>query len=342
MKHNFLISCCALCSILFLSCTKEQPRTQAVMDTVCSVNLFNDGTKQLYDKIFFRLNEIEQTFSVTVPYSEISKINSMAGISSVEVNDDVIKVLTIALQIAKISNEAFNPIAGSLIDLWGINTDHAKVPQETEIQQALELTDLTNIEISANKVYLKKSGTKINLGAIVKGFAADEICTILKEHNVKKAVIDLGGNIYVYGKKSKNEKWIIGIKNPNFPQGQPLLKLLTTETSIVTSGIYERYFESNGKKYHHIFDLKTGFPSENGVLSATVISSSSLLADALSTTVFVLGSKKSFQLLPSLKQQFNAEISLIFICDDGKILASQDLKNTLESLEDEKQIIFIE
>ena len=336
---------CLYSAVLFLfaSCSgKTGARTQTVMDTVCTVNAFEDGTKKLYDEIFEWLSQIEKEFSVTLQDSEISRINSMAGISSVQTTEEVLKVLDFALKTAWLSDGAFTPAAGTLIDLWGINTDHQKIPSQSEINSALELSDFGCVGLSRDSVFLKKSGMKINLGGIVKGFAADEVCRILKEHGVKKAVVDLGGNIYVYGKKTDGSKWTVGIKNPESPSSPPLLRLFTDENSIVTSGNYERYFESGGKRYHHIFDLATGFPADSGIVSATVISSSSITADALSTATFVLGVEKSFKLLDKFKKEFGADISFVFICKYGSVFASEDLKGSLDFVQDEsRKIIFV-
>lgn len=340
---KFILRLCLAFVFLFSSCSgKIEPRTQTAMDTLCTVNAFEDGTKKLYDEIFERLSQIEKEFSATLPDSEISRINSMAGISTVKTNEEVLNVLDFALKTAWISDGAFTPVSGPLVDLWGINTDHQKIPSQAEINKALELVDFGCLGVSRDSVFLRKAGMKINLGGIVKGFAADEVCKILKKHNVKKAVVDLGGNIYVYGKKSDGSKWTVGIKNPDSPSSAPLLRLCINENSVVTSGSYERFFEADGKKYHHIFDPATGFPVDSGIVSATVISPSSIAADALSTATFVLGVEKSFKLLDKFKKEFGTEISFVFICNYGSVFASEDLKGSLEFVQDDsRKIIFV-
>ena len=328
---KFVSQLCLVFIFLFASCSgKIEPRTQTAMDTVCTVNAFEDGTKKLYDEIFERLAQIEKEFSATLPDSEISRINSMAGISAVKTNEEVLNVLDFALKTAWISDGAFTPAAGSLVDLWGINTDHQKIPSQAQINNALELVDFGCVGLSRDSVFLRKAGMKINLGKI------------LKMHGVKKAVVDLGGNIYVYGKKSDGSKWTVGIKNPESPSSAPLLRLCINENSVVTSGSYERYFESNGKRYHHIFDPATGFPADSGIVSATVISPSSIAADALSTATFVLGVEKSFKLLDKFKKEFGSDISFVFVCKYGSVFASADLKGSLEFVQDDsRKIVFV-
>lgn len=340
---KFIFHICLAFVFLFFSCSgKIEPRTQTAMDTLCTVNAFEDGTKKLYDEIFERLAQIEKEFSATLPDSEISQINSMAGISAVQTNEEVLNVLDFALKTAWISDGAFTPAAGPLVDLWGINTDHQRIPSQAEINKALELVDFGCVGLSRDSVFLRKAGMKVNLGGIVKGFAADEVCKILKKHNVKKAVVDLGGNIYVYGKKSDGSKWTVGIKNPDSPSSAPLLRLCINENSVVTSGSYERFFEADGKKYHHIFNPATGFPADSGIVSATVISPSSIAADALSTATFVLGVEKSFKLLDKFKKEFGTDISFVFICKYGSVFASENLKGSLEFVQDDsRKIIFV-
>ncbi|MEE0353471.1 MAG: FAD:protein FMN transferase [Treponema sp.] len=340
---KFIFHICLAFVFLFFSCSgKIEPRTQTAMDTLCTVNAFEDGTKKLYDEIFERLAQIEKEFSATLPDSEISQINSMAGISAVQTNEEVLNVMDFALKTAWISDGAFTPAAGPLVDLWGINTDHQRIPSQAEINKALELVDFGCVGLSRDSVFLRKAGMKVNLGGIVKGFAADEVCKILKKHNVKKAVVDLGGNIYVYGKKSDGSKWTVGIKNPDSPSSAPLLRLCINENSVVTSGSYERFFEADGKKYHHIFNPATGFPADYGIVSATVISPSSIAADALSTATFVLGVEKSFKLLDKFKKEFGTDISFVFICKYGSVFASENLKGSLEFVQDDsRKIIFV-
>ncbi len=310
--------------LIHVSCTMkcENARTMQMMDTVCTVNAFDDGTKELYDEIFSRLKTIENEFSVTKENSEVSRINSDGMID--DISDDFKYVLDFSKKISLMTDGAFNFSAGALIDLWGINTDREKIPSEAEIEVAIGLADFRNIDVDGKKVSIKKNGTKMNFGGIVKGYAADETCAILKKHNVRKAVVDLGGNIYVYGKKDGGEPWNVGIKDPNNPRGNPLLKISTEEISVVTSGIYERFFEKDGKRYHHIMDCKTGFPSDNGIASVTVVSTSSILADALSTAMFVLGKEKSLALLPTIEKNFGTRPDVIFIFRDGTFYSTTD------------------
>lgn len=332
MKRFFLILIIASSLTLF-SCNKKMPlQTRKCMDTVCTINLYDDGTEKNYAEIFERLEELENQFSVTIADSYISKINSRAGLGPVRVSEEVFGVLEVCKKVSDISEGAFDITMNPVIQLWGINTENEKVPLQIEVEEALEKAGYNRMHFADDGIpwCILENGMSINLGAVAKGFAADEIVEILKNQNLKKAVINLGGNIYCYGKKEDGKLWSVGIKNPENPEGSPLLKLMTEENSVVTSGNYERFFEQGGKRYHHIFDPKTGFPSDNSVASVTVICKNSTAADALSTACFVMGEEKSFLHLKEFENYFGTEIGLVFILENGEIRASENLKDKLE------------
>lgn len=291
-----------------------------LMDTVCSVNAFDDGTKELYDELFGRLSEIDSKFNVNNPDSEISKINRLKAGEEMKVSSEVFNLFVESMNFCRITDGAFMPVMGNLIDLWGVGSSNPKVPSVGQIEKEKSLIDSSEFSYmyDLNKIKMRKPGIKINLGAIVKGYAADECVRILKKHSVKKAVVNLGGNVYVVGKKENGDKWALGIKDPKNPDGgNPYLYFKTEEASVVTSGNYERYFEQNGKKYHHILDYSTGFPSENGVDSVTVICESSTYADALSTSFFVMGKEKAFENYKRIKEELMMDFSVVFVMGDG-------------------------
>ena len=320
-------------SLILCACAKvEPPRTQVAMNTVCTVNAFDAGTKELYDAVFARLDEIELTFSATMSGSQVSAINQAAGITPVRVNGDVVEVISAAKAAADASDGAFNFAAGALIDLWGAHAKSKTVPTKDQIEATLRLCNLQDVNVEGDQVYLAKALMKINLGGIAKGFATDQVCAILRERGVKKAVVDLGGNVCVLGEKGRGKPWVVGIKDPQQHMGQPLLRLeVSRDTSVVTSGGYERfYIAEDGKTYHHIFDCTTGYPADSGVLSATVVCTSSMTADALSTAAFVLGAKRAFAMRPRFESLFGEEVALVLICEGGTVLASESLRGSLE------------
>lgn len=371
-----------VCCTTFFSCTpKTQSKSEVVMGTICTIKLFDDGTTKLYDKIFSRLREIDNAFSTTIETSEISKINEAAGIHAVAASRDVLFVVEAALYFARISRGAFDPTIGPLVKLWAINTEGAYIPSDEEIAKVLPLVNWRNVQIVKNEnanetaqgsnitihsnsenasensqnasdknanaktagtIMLLQKGMSLDLGGIAKGFAADEIVRLLREAKVRKAIIDLGGNVFVFGKKASNELWHVGIKNPNDATGEPIAILHTSETSVVTSGVYERFFIADGIRYHHILNPKTGKPARTNLLSTTIVCKSSLASDALSTTIFVLGKTQGDALLKKLSaeqnsfvqfspiENFASPLASIFIDEDETLFASRSLEGNIE------------
>ena len=259
----------------------------------------------------------------------MSKINSNSWEKPAEVDDEFLSVINYALIIAEFSDGAFDPTIGPLVRLWGINTEDARVPTKAEIAETLPLVDYRRVKVSGSSVFLEKNGMKLDFGGIAKGYVADEIASILRKKNVRRAVIDLGGNIFVFGEKSDKSLWTVGVKNPENPDGEPLLLIRTREASVVTSGKYERFFIQDGVRYHHILSAKDGFPVENGVESVTVVAKSSMVADALSTTLFALGREHGMDLL----KDFDEEVGAVFVEEGGKISYTGNLEEKIVVLD---------
>jgi thiamine biosynthesis lipoprotein len=210
---------------------------------------------------------------------------------------------------------------GPLVSLWGFNNDNPRLPSQEEINEVLPFVNWRNIELDAqtNSVFLTQQGMTIDLGAIAKGYAADEAARIAKEAGIKRARIDLGGNIIMLGERRDKTPWRVGIQSPGEDRGTVAGVLQITNKTIVTSGIYERYFEKDGKHYHHLFSPSQGYPVENGLLSVTIIidisqTNASMDADALSTAVFVLGYDAGLALL-----EYFSDTEAVFIFEDRSI-----------------------
>lgn len=289
--------------LFFWGCKKEAmpPQSQLHLGTVCTINLFDQGSTELYGQMFQKLKGIEQAFSVNLSDSAVSQINQSAGIAPVVVPQEVIYVLQEALRIAERTSGAFDPTIGPLVNLWDIGGDNSQVPSQQAIDHARSLVDWRLVEIDSQRgtVYLPKQGMALDLGGIAKGYAADELVAIAQEAGIQQALFDLGGNIYAFGTKADGTPWRVGVKDPAQPGGSPALALAVQDRSVVTSGMYERFFEQEGIRYHHILNPATGYPVWNDIQSVTIVSKSSLLADALSTSVFVLGREKGLALLES-------------------------------------------
>ena len=239
--------------------------------------------------------------SMNIPSSDIARINAASGGQKIAVHDDTFKVIRRALDIAQLSDGAFNPASGALVKLWNIGSDAPHLPSQEEIEGTLALCDWRSVVLSEDGeekfVYLPVKGTALDLGGIAKGFAADELAALIKKLKIPRAIIDLGGNIYAVGEKKGKEAWKVGIKNPFDSAASPVVALSVKDVSVVTSGVYERFFVYEGRLFHHLLDCKTGYPADNGLMSVTIVNGSSMDADALATAVFVMGKERGMDLL---------------------------------------------
>jgi thiamine biosynthesis lipoprotein len=320
-----------LCLLIFAASCTQQVSSQAefVLCTVCSVTLYNNKNKQenVYHNVFTRLREIENLMSVNISTSDVSRINAAAGITSVQVHEDVFNVIERAVFFAELSDGAFDPTIGPLVSLWGINSDHPEVPPYEAIRRTVPLINWRLIELDkqTNSVFLKRQFMALDLGAIAKGYAADTAAAIIKNAGIKRAVIDLGGNVVIIGEKKDASPWRIGIQKPNAQRGEYIgIIHVPKEATVVTSGVYERFFELQGIRYHHIFSPSSGYPVYNGLVSVTIITSDSMDADALSTAVFVLGYEKGEMLINNLP-----DVSAIFIFEDNSVRVTSGIEFTL-------------
>ncbi len=331
MKNHYLFAA-ILSAAFFLGSSCAQPvpaRTEFVLGTVCTVNLFEKGTEKAYREIFARLYELESILSANRDDTNLAEINANSGLTPVKGANETLLILKEALVFSAKTDGAFDPTVGPLVKAWNIGTDNAAVPEPAVLAQALSLIDYTKVVLDekAGTVFLTEKGMKLDLGAIAKGYAADEIVRIVTEHKIRKAIIDLGGNVYAFGEKSPGKSWTIGVRDPENNTGESILSLPVANKSVVTSGVYERFFEQDGVKYHHILDTETGYPVQNDLLSVTIITGKSMQADALSTSVFVLGAKKGKALVESLP-----DTDAIFVFRDRHIEATGELPGQLRLL----------
>ena len=296
-------------SLSLASCSKNisPSQTRPVLGTVCTVQLFENGKQKYYDTLFERLEQIEAHMSMNIPSSDIACINAASGEQKIAVHEDTFKVIRRALDIAQLSDGAFNPASGALVKLWNIGSDAPHLPSQEEIEGALALCDWRSVVLSEDgeekSVYLPVKGTALDLGGIAKGFAADELAALIKKLKIPRAIIDLGGNIYAVGEKKGKEAWKVGIKNPFDSAAAPVIALSVKDCSVVTSGVYERFFVYEGRLFHHLLDCKTGYPADNGLMSVTIVNESSMDADALATAVFVMGKERGMDLLRRINTQ---------------------------------------
>jgi thiamine biosynthesis lipoprotein len=307
--------------LILIFVTKNTPKLTSersfyALGTIINLKAFGKESERAINEAIQRLVDIDDKMSAFKNSSEISKINKNAGFPPQVVSNDTFYVIDKAITYSELSDGTFDPTIRPLVSLWGIGTNSERIPEKNEIEEKLKLVNYRDILLNKtdNYIGLKYQHQSIDVGGIAKGYAADEVINIFIKHDIKSAIVDLGGNIFVLGDKNNGSPWNVGIQNPFEPRGNHVGILSLKNKSIVTSGNYERFFMKNGESFHHIIDPKTGYPSKSKVISATIISDKSIDGDGLSTGVYIMGIDKAMKLIESLKG-----IDAIFITEDKNV-----------------------
>lgn len=235
------------------------------------------------------ISRIEKLISSWDPNSQTSAINKNAGIKEVPVDKELFDLIERALKISKLTDGAFDISYASMDKIWKFDGTMTEKPSEEEIKRSVEKIGFKNILLNKEKssVFLTKQGMKIGFGAIGKGYAADKTKAILMEKGVKAGIINASGDMNTWGKQPDGKSWMVAITNP-LNKEKAFSWLPIDNSAIVTSGNYEKYVSFGNVRYSHIIDPRTGYPT-TGIISATVLSPSAEIADALATAVFVMG-----------------------------------------------------
>jgi len=333
-KRLFLFVLLFIFSILATGC-QMTPQQKLIstgpnffLNSVLDVKILDEGAdvEKISEEIMKKVQSLENLLTSKDSASEISEINENAGISPIIVSDETFLVISEGIKYSKISSGSFDITVGPLANLWSIGNEDARLPSQDELNETLLLIGYDKVVLDKDKksVYLTEKDMALDVGAIAKGYVTDEINSILEKHQVKSAIINLGGNIYARGNKN-GTPFSVGIQNPYSDHGDYLGIYKGSDFSMVTSGNYERYFEQAGKKYHHILSTKDGYPVENEIAAVTIISKNSMMADALSTSVFTLGIEKGFELVDSLPYS-----DAIVITKDKKLILSRKMADSFE------------
>ena len=267
------------------------------------------------------ISRYEKLFSVNVKNSDVDRINKHKHLTS-KISPETEKLIIYSLEMAKKTNGAFDPTIGPVVSLWGIGTDKARVPSPEEINKALSLVDYRKVSAGRGDIILTGRGQKLDLGAVAKGWIADRLSEDIKAKGINSALLDLGGNIMLIGKRPNLTLWRIGLQHPALPRGNYFAVLRAADKSIVTSGPYERFFEKNGVRYHHIFDTATGYPAKSDLASVTIVSETSAEADVLCTALYSMGLERS---LDYISKEIN--LSAVLVSADCKtVYITKNLK----------------
>lgn len=295
-------------------------KTGLFFDTVVTITVYSREALPAVDQCFSLAEHYESLFSDRIDTSDVSRINAAEG-ASVKVNPDTFTLLSIALSYAKLSDGAFDPTIGALSKLWDFTGENPTVPSQEAIDVALATVDYTGVQMdeASQTVCLTNPNAQLDLGDIAKGYIADRMKEYLLSEGINSALINLGGNVLAVGEKPDGSPYRVGIQKPFAEDGTPLATLSVKDSSVVSSGIYERYFEENSTLYHHILDTKTGYPLRNNLHAVTICSDASVDGDALSTICFCLGLDEGKKLIDSLP-----DTEAIFVTDDEVLHPTSD------------------
>lgn len=320
MKKIYLTITIVFLLLLLSGCSRKNDpitKTGFYFDTIISITIYDSSREDVLAYCLELAGEYEDLLSVTKEGSDLWKINHAGG-NAVTVSEETISLLERALYYAELTDGRIDPSIAPLSSLWDFSSKNSgthTVPADDEIQERLLHVDYHNIQIEGTSVRLLDPEASIDLGFIAKGYIADKIKEYLIEEGIESAIISLGGNVLTVGDKPDHSPYIIGIQRPFGETGESMNSVSVSDLSVVSSGIYERYFESDGHFYHHILDTDTGYPVENELVGVTILSPSSLEGDALSTTCFLLGVEDGMQLISSLP-----DTEALFITKDGELV----------------------
>lgn len=331
-KQKKKLSCLILSTVLITACilpltgcgtdltlTTPISITDYKLNTYVQISSYTNVNKSIILEAISLCDHYEHIFSRTLAASELYKVNNKE--TSI-ISDELYELIETGLEYSRLSDGAFDITIGSVSRLWDFTSDSPSVPDTSLISNALEYVDYTKVTLNTDTAgthYIDMpDGFCIDLGAVAKGYIADKIKTFLVDNGVKSAIINLGGNVLCIGEKKKNTDFTIAVKKPFSDTGEYMERLNINDSSVVSSGTYERYFYSgDGTFYHHILNPKTGYPYESELCDVTIISHESTTGDCLSTTCFVLGADKGMELIESLDG-----IEAIFMKNDGTKLYS--------------------
>ena len=291
--------------------------TTFAMDTVMTFTVIHEDGDEIIIDAEQEIRRLENLLSVTVESSDISKLNAAAGKEALDMQIETQVLLAKGKELGEKTGGAFDIAISPIVKAWGFTEEEHHVPTQAELDALLPVTDPSDVILDSGKAYLQKEGMAVDLGGIAKGYASDKVSELLKEKGVESAIVSLGGNVVGIGRKPDGEKWEVALANPL--DANDYCGLISIEDkAVVTSGGYQRFFEENGRKYHHIIDPATGYPAESGLLSVTIISESGTEADVLSTALFVMGLEDALEYW-----QKNGGFEAIFITEAGEVIATE-------------------
>ncbi len=335
MKIKQILLCLTL--IVILSGCKPPEISELdyfYFDTSINIKIYDKVDEATLEQIDTQTNELltrlENTYSPSIEDSIVNQVNAH---QITEVDDEFIEILNYSLEACNVSDGIYDPTSGSLIDLWSINNDNY-LPRDSEVIDALANVGCENVTIDGNQITMPY-GYALDFGSSVKGYAGDQIEQILKENGIENGLINLGGNIQAVGNKY-GKPFTIALMTPEVDNqaNENVATLQLEDSAMVTSGINQRFFISDGEVYHHIINANEGYPENNNLASVSIITDEGVRADILSTMVFLMGLEEGMEYVNSVD-----DVEAIFITRDKKIYQTQNFD--LNILDESYQIVEI-
>ncbi|EET62313.1 hypothetical protein BRYFOR_05346 [Marvinbryantia formatexigens DSM 14469] len=283
-------------------------QTALYFDTVVTISFYaGENGEELMEHCMDMCAQFEHIFSRTDSESELYAVNHRTE-NRVEVSDGIAELVTVGLEYYEKSGGKFDITIAPLSDIWDFKSEDAAVPDAEVIAEATAKVDASKVHVEGNTLVFDSPDTMLDLGALAKGYAADALKEYLTGEGVTSGLINLGGNVLTIGSRPDGSEWNIGIQKPFGEYSETASVIKVADKTVVSSGIYERYFEQDGKLYHHILDPDTGYPVESDIEGISIICDSSLTGDALSTTCLALGPEQAEELI---RQTEGAEAVII-------------------------------
>ncbi|HFI0352255.1 TPA: FAD:protein FMN transferase [Streptococcus suis] len=347
MKNLIRLLGLVVISVLLVACGKHQSsglpviknpltRSESLLHTVVQLSIYHENQEEAMDEAVSYIKEMERLLSTNLEGADIYRINQAAGKEAVKVDVRTLEVIETAIEMSEESQGLFDISIGAVSNLWKIGDEDARKPSDEEIKAALPFINYKDIALDKEKktVFIKE-GMALELGAISKGYIADKVRELFASKGITTAIINLGGNVVVMGDSPTTQNgWNVGVQDPDQVRGATVGSVPGTHDSIVTSGIYERFLEVDGVKYHHILDPKTGYPVENDISGVTVFSETSVQGDALSTTLFLLGVEKGLEFINQIDG-----VEAVFIDKEQGVHLSEGLKESFELTNEEYHLV---
>ncbi len=315
LMKSLVLLVTALSFLLASGCSQDKPYRESrfLMGTLVEIAAYPD-TNRVRTAVAEAYDRMEAIEAATDHRKEDSVLAALRRGERVTLSGDLRAVFASAMMIARESSGAFDPTMGKVVSLWGFDMDTPRLPLEQELRNSLKTVGFEKVTLAGTI----KAGSPVwlDLGGVAKGYAVDEAVKVLKEQGVSAGIVNAGGDLKAFGRKPGGKRWRIGVQAPD--DYQDLVGVLEIANgAVATSGDYERYFETGGKRYHHILDPGTGYPARSGLRSVTIIASDCLLADALSTAIFVMGPEKGLELVKG-----RDGVHAVLVLETGEVLTT--------------------